>query len=416
MKIVHVLLNTAHGPLSYIDLRSGIRGVTGSEQAMLYLAREQSRLGHDVVVYLPTKNPGKTEEGVRLFEVARAWPRFREADDCDVMISWLSCDPLRHAPQHALRICNIQINDWLPTADGFEAFTDLFVSASEAHWDSLMRNPHGPKTDVPHVAMPNGTAMGSLPEVGRIKHRFVYLSSPDRGLHWALYLWPEIRQALPGAELHIFYEITKWLDAGYLGNEVGNRARYIVDRFNALRGHGVVPRGALPPVELEREMMQAELQLYPCDPVIFTEGFGVAVLDSCATGVVPVITDADALGEVYAKSGAILVQRTGGAAWTEQYLEHVIRVATDPRELTDRRKLVQEFSDQYKWPALAQRWENVVRNHAKIGSRFPSFSTDGSSGSTTPGSMPVSSPSRMKRTSVRRGGRSHPPTSSLTSE
>ncbi|MDZ4262018.1 MAG: glycosyltransferase family 4 protein [Pseudomonadota bacterium] len=361
MKITHVLMETAHGPLNYADMASGGRGVTGSEQAMLYLAKAQAEQGNKVVCYLPTEAPG-FQNGVEMLDVRTAWPRLRRADSADVVISWLTADPLRHLGPKPLKIHSLQINDWMLCGYGYEKHVDVFVACSNAHKGWLMNELGNPGPSAVWEIIPNGTDcsrfMGS-PK--RIKRSCVYFSSPDRGLHWALAMWPEIRFAFPDAELHVYYEVQKWIDnAMLLNSEVGNRAKYVVAKSTPLAKHGVTFHGALPITQLAQELLVADVMIYPCDTIRATEGFGVAILDACAAGVVPVITDADALGEIYNESGAIVVPLGDHRRWVDAYLEQVLQLLGNQEEIETRRAKVQEFAKQYDWKNVAGMWQSMI--------------------------------------------------------
>lgn len=362
-RIGHVTLQTAHGPLSYSDLVSGGRGVTGSEQSMLYLALAQVRMGNQVVCYLPTRNPG-FHEGVELLDADQAWPRFRRLDSCDVVISWVTADPMRQLGPGALKVFSVQVNDWLLNTFAYQDHVDVTVAATKAHQGWLLQELGAPGPEMHWEIIPNGVELSRFvgaQEVVRQPYRCVYLSSPDRGLHWLLAMWPEIRFAYPDAELHIFYEVQKWLDqATSLHSEVGVRARYVVSRANSLTKHGVVIHGALPPGELAKELMKADLSLYPCDPVRPTEGFGVAVMEACASGAVPVITDADAFGEVYAESGARMIPRGNSRRWTDEFLEATLSLMAAPSEILQRREAVMKFAKDYDWQIVAGQWQNMI--------------------------------------------------------
>ena len=360
--LVHCLLETAHGPLSYSDLVSGGRGVTGSEQTMLYLAKAQAKSGYRVVCYMPTDQPGFFD-GVEVLDVRRAWPRLRRTDGADVVISWLTADFLRDLGSKTLRVLSIQINDWMLSTHGFENFVDVYVSVSQAHRDHLWKEDGHPTSMERVEILPNGVDVDRFLAVRpRKKRRCVYLSSPDRGLHWVLAMWAEIHLAYPDAELHIFYEIQKWLDSAILLNsEIGQRAKFIVRRLNELKGHGVFVHGAVAPHVLAEELLQADGMLYPCDPVRFTEGVGVAVLEACAAGVVPVITDADALGEIYGESGALVVPRGETRKWTDSYIETVLQAFQHPESIDNAREQVRAFAQQYQWDVVARQWEEMIQ-------------------------------------------------------
>lgn len=358
MRLCHIVPNVAHGPLSYSDLTSGGRGCTGSEQATLHLARAQAAMGHDVIVYVPTDNPGYVN-GVQLIDIRAAWPRMRRADTSDVVVSWIGADPLRGLGPKPLKIHSLQINDWLINTADYAKYVDVFVAVTKSHQAHLLTETLAP-VDMPWEIIPNGTAAEPVANA-RQPLRCAYLSSPDRGLHWLLAIWPEIRFAYPTAELHVYYEIQKWIDSATLTNsEVGNRARYVVERMPLLGRHGVFLHGAVSPQRVVAELSLSDVLLYPCDPVRYTEGFGVAVLDACMTGTVPVITDADALGEVYAESGAVVIRRGDTKHWIDEFLETAIKLLGNEEEKQTRRVAVQAFAQRYTWDRVAAEWQTMI--------------------------------------------------------
>src|SRR5438552_19131049 len=103
LRVVHSVYQVAHGTLSFDDIAAGNRGVTGSEQAMLFLAKAQAAAGHAVSCYVPTDKPGM-RHGVELIDIRTAWPRLRKMDKADVAIAWLSADMLRQLPDHVLKV------------------------------------------------------------------------------------------------------------------------------------------------------------------------------------------------------------------------------------------------------------------------------------------------------------------------
>lgn len=369
------MVRVAHGLLHYDDLTSGNRGVTGSEQSMLFTAAAQAEQGHQVSIYCPTDKPGfarvpgwqgERQTVVEMIDSRVAWPRMRKMDNSDVAIAWLCTSSMYRAPASVLRVLNVQINDWdMNDIEGFESSMDGWVAVSEQHKAHLLSKRWAPER-TPMAIVPNGIDLRrfTAPET-RVPLRCVYTSSPDRGLHWLLSIWPDIKYTYPEAELHIFYEVEKWAEAvKRVGTEMGLRARYILEKTAALQSKGVQVYGAVPPVALARALLSSDLLLYPCDTVSFTEGFGVSVMESCAAGVVPVLTDADSLGEIYGESGAVLVPRGNTRAWLDNYLQVVLKLMGNREEIERRRGLVQAFAQQYDWPIVAKAWNQVLQEFA----------------------------------------------------
>ncbi len=353
---------TAHGNLSFRELVTGNRGVTGSEQALLYLAQALGEAGHEVLCYVPTGAVSKTGN-VTLRDSQTSWPRFEEADDADIAISWLSASFLRDVGPEKLRINSVQINDWRLSTPDYQNTVDAFVYVSKAHQAHLRTQIGYHYQEEKAEIIPNGVDLARFEGIQeeRIPHRCVYLSSPDRGLHWLLNIWPEIHLSYPDAELHVYYEVDKWINmVRSAPTEAGLRALYVEAKRSILANHGVVFHGAMPPSKLAHELLKADLLLYPCDTMGFTEGFGVAVLEAAAAGCLPVITDRDAFQEIYGQSGAVIVPQNGDRRWIKTYLDHVLHIMNRPLERQERRAQVQEFARQYDWKIVAKQWMDML--------------------------------------------------------
>jgi glycosyltransferase involved in cell wall biosynthesis len=370
-KITHLLQFCPHGKLSRDHVVSGARGITGSEQALMAFARASALEGHRVVVYIPTTEDF-LHEGVWYKDCISRWPRLEDLDDADVVVAWLSADPLLRVSPDALRVMVLQINDWgmCATTDTRFRHVDVFVVQSAPHVESLWSKPFHPVDRDRTVVIPNGIQMSRFSNgPPRIKDRLIACSSPDRGVHWLLYLWPQIKQAVPNATLHIFYEVMKWADmAVRSANEIGQRARYMLDVLPGLESHGVVLRGAVSPEELSQELLRSDLMTYPFDTLQFTEGFSVSTMEACAAGTVPIITDVDALGEIYANSGAIIVPRTHNGTWIEAYRDAVVQTLKSgetPDEnlnLLMRRAKCRTFAAQYDYGLVGKQFHDMLES------------------------------------------------------
>ena len=163
--------------------------------------------------------------------------------------------------------------------------------------------------------------------------RAVYISSPDRGLHHLLGAWPRIKRTIPEAELRVFYRLQPWIDGfkttGYFPpiEPLRRRALYIEEALQRMRERGGLTRWGIKICDsvsrnqIAKELSEASVLAYPCDTVQWSEGFSCSVLEACAAGALPVITDCDALGEVYRDSGAIVVPRGNWSLWADNVVE-----------------------------------------------------------------------------------------------
>jgi len=101
--------------------------------------------------------------------------------------------------------------------------------------------------------------LNSIKNIGeRISHRFIYCSSPDRGLEELLNLWPLIKKKLPDAELKIFYG---W---DYFNSRLGIPAyREYKERIRQLiKQDGVEWCGRVGQEQLAEELMKSDAMVY----------------------------------------------------------------------------------------------------------------------------------------------------------
>jgi hypothetical protein len=143
--------------------------------------------------------------------------------------------------------------------------------------------------------------------------------------------------------------------------ECGYRARYI-DEARRRYGHlGMEFIGSVSRDRMAVEMAEAEVLAYPCDTIRFTEGFSVTIMEGCAAGAVPVISNVDALGGIY---GGICPMVEAPARdhmdqWTEKVIA-VLRLARLPSEYDLVRSQCAVLAEAHAWPVLAERLEGIM--------------------------------------------------------
>jgi glycosyltransferase involved in cell wall biosynthesis len=122
--------------------------------------------------------------------------------------------------------------------------------------------------------------------------RVGYFSSYDRGLECLLAMWPDIRAAVPGATLDIYYGWNTW-DALH-----GDRRMDFKDRILAalddLEAHGVREHGRVSHEELASAMRAIDVWAYPTQ---WQETFCITALKAQEAGCWPVVTAVGALPE-----------------------------------------------------------------------------------------------------------------------
>ncbi len=339
------------------------RLMTGTDLCAVRTPLEMARRGNDVTLYMD-RAEACVVDGMRV-EPYSKWQD--AAYDYDIAVAVSNPNALMYARKDALRVVNRQVAKFGPDCQpAWEEFVDLVLCPSKWARD-IVRGALGdnaPRFDV----LPSGCDLPTKPGK-KISGRCVYISSPDRGLHWVLGAWSKIRARAPHASLIVSYEgIGRWVEMltrpearpnSVLAEEQIRRAHYIQRGFEKLAAHGVeCIKSGLSHRALGQLLSGAEALLYPLDPWAPTETFGVAVLEAQSHGVVPVISDEDCFGELWSGSSACVPAPVSERmdAWIEQ----AIRVLTDEgyrREMSERARA---NAAKYTWAATADRLESVL--------------------------------------------------------
>ena len=335
------------------DLDEGSRQIGGGETAMIQVSRALAQQGHEVIVFYDTARSSQYD-GVDYLPSNLFIPMVCQLKH-DVLVSWDNPHIFRYADQAALRILAFQLNDTF--IGPYDYTIDLYMHPSLWHAERY----HGiyPEMDSrkSRTRITNGidpARYNPSPPPDREAHRVIYSSSPDRGLHHLLRFWPRIREGIPNAKLEVFYEIDNWLkmvaNAPAPPGDVKWRAE-VVEKFrkeNTPENSGVTFHGGIGQKQLAMEQMMSAVQVYPCDPVQPTEGFSMTCLEAITAGCDLVITDADALQELWADAPGvtILPLPINDDVWVDTIVKAL--------QVEDKRSLRDPL--QYHWSTIAQNW------------------------------------------------------------
>lgn len=318
-------------------------GITGSEEAIIYMSEQLVRLGYKVIVFGdPPENSAyvKTEANPRYvglefddgthFDVAVAW---RSPDMADVLRKRASAVYLWPHDTFYWRLSSFQIN----------GFDDVF-------WMSQWHRKQWISVNPGFVKFNNIFGNGISPEQFKPVHEranpysCIYGSNYARGLEILLDIWPDVKRQFPRATLDIYYGWQHW---GLLTPEKEATMRKQIAELASL---GVIDHGLVGHEELNRAYEQTSLWTYPCTA---PETFCITALRAQMAGAVPVIIEGSALGETVRNGYKCTKQ--------EEYLGTLLKAMQEVDKITvaDRQKMGEFVLKEYTWKVLAEKWKKL---------------------------------------------------------
>jgi len=350
------------GSFKPTDLRDPTATVQigGGETAMVNIARELAALGHDVTVFYNTARPGKYE-GVNYVDAA-LFEHFACQIEHDVLVSWDLPHAFKTADRAKLHVLCFQLND--AQVGVFEHSIDLYFHPSNWHAARFAEIYPELSKNKMRAGLTNGVdVIRYAQDVERDPFRVVYSSSPDRGLHHLLRIWPRIVEQVPQANLHVYYDMNKWLqlcdDLAAKGLYVNTyeRAMQVRSEMSHIAQNGieksVTYHGGIGQWQLAREQLKASIMCYPCDPVQPTEGFSMSCLEGITAGCTLITSNADALPEMWtdAPDATLLPLPVDDGVWVDAICKALIQ-AREPR--------VAKLPEHFLWRSIATRWEQEI--------------------------------------------------------
>lgn len=349
-------------PVDVGTIWSSPRGLTGSEVSFFKYAMELSNLGHSVTIFTYLTRIG--DIGRITCTHYEEWRSTYCHQPWDALVSWMTPEPLQApGPAGALRVFNQQCSDFGHAFAGWEGSVDFLAPLTHSHARFL-----APQTSLPREkfrVMHNGVDTSEFRPGDKVPGKMVWASSHDRGLHWLLEAFPRVKARVPSAELHVFYDFNGMesfanipdLEPNPMMRELGGRSRYCLEALRRLDGKGVQAHRSVSRSRIRDEMASASVLAYPCDPVRYTETFGVTVLEACASGAVPVLCAADCFGELWARVCPHVPPPY--AASKQQYEDLLVRALTDGSSGEDRLRCVR-YAKEFEWSELGRRFERFI--------------------------------------------------------
>jgi glycosyltransferase involved in cell wall biosynthesis len=321
-------------------------GITGSEEAVIYISKELASLGYQVTVF---GSPPPSS----VHSLPEANPRFISqtilpATKLDIGISWRMPELAAHFRNFAKTVYlwphDVCIS---PLAqEQIEGFDDvLWISK----WQRLQWISVNPRFSKFTKIFGNGICPEQFGPIKNKKNPYscIYSSNYGRGLEILVEIWPAIKQTFPQATLDVYYGWQHW---GALSKEKELYLRKTLPLLEGVCEHGLVGHE-----ELNKAYENTSLWTYPC---IMPEVFCITALRAQLSGTIPVVIKHSALHETV-RHGHLCAQ-------PEDYLFTLVKAMQSAQDisLSDREKMGEFVLKEFTWHEIAMRWKQLFEQRS----------------------------------------------------
>lgn len=319
-------------------------GIGGSETAVIEIAKRQAAAGRKVVVY---NRCDAVAGGVEIDGVLyRNFWEFDQRDTFDTVILWRSpqfVDHITDAKTVIVDMHDVSNNEFF-TPERLKKIDKVMVK-TECHKALYPNVP-----DEKFVVVGNGIDLTRFhKKTEKQPSRMIYTSAPNRGLETILDVWPQIRERIPDAELHVFYGWNTFVEASKNSPAVMQWVEVMKDK---MKQEGIVNHGRVDQNTLAEEMLKSTVWLYPTE---FFEIHCITALEMQAARVYPVTTGFAALAETQ-KSGVKIKGDPKSPEWREKFVNEVQVAVENPSILKKELDTGEAYANECSWDNVVISW------------------------------------------------------------
>ena len=313
----------------------------GSEEIVVKVAESWTRQGHDVTVYKNGPDGGEEINGVTYLSRDQA-PKA----DQDVLILFKSLEQM-HIPANVKIFWTTDLPNpgtgatFLPPTVAEQL--DAIVCISEYQRQELLKacpwlNPA--KVHQHWVGIEKEEIVSAVAANPKVPKRVLYASSYDRGLAQLLEMWPQVKECVPDAELHVTYGWDFWKRSeAVVSQPIAESMRQERKRIEGLFNQpGVTHLGRIPHTDVLKEFAEAEVWAYPCTG---GELCCKTALEAQAAGCEPVVIPTMALAET--------VQCGFAVSNREDFVAKLIEALQGESAFTNKGVILPSWNDLARW-------------------------------------------------------------------
>jgi hypothetical protein len=318
-------------------------GTSGTDSAVIYLAREWAKAGKEVTVYSTCGDREGNYDGVNYIN----YYHFNPYDRFDTLII-LAHPYLLPLPVNARKVCwewqDVLGNEKTYPREKIARFDKIFAKSQ------YQRNLLADIPDEKFTLVTNGVdeKITSFSDTPKNPYKLVYASRYYRGLDsMLLYGWPIIKREVPEAELHIYH--------GWARRELSpNYDEWRQQLLDLFQQEGVFEHGRVSQQRVIQEKATASIHYYACT---YPEIDCISVRESAVVGCVPVTTDFAVFKE---KPYCVRVSGEPSTQETQEAVAYkIVDLLRNQQELENIRSQFQKAAKSETWQEVAKVWLKV---------------------------------------------------------
>lgn len=197
--------------------------------------------------------------------------------------------------------------------------------------------------------------------------KFIWSSSPDRGLDVLLSMWPNIKDKHPEATLDVFYgwDIIDKVIAAYRAQ---GQVSWLETFKQSIQNHiawlgpnsGIKEHGRVDQDTLAKAMYQSNYWGYP---TAFMETYCITALECMAAGVIPITSDLAALREILEGSQNLVKGWPLNLDYQVRWLKKFNTIVNNKELRLNERKRGREFALQQNWDNSYKKWQSLIQTY-----------------------------------------------------
>jgi glycosyltransferase involved in cell wall biosynthesis len=338
------------------------KGVGGSEEAVIHIAKRLAKLGWNVTVFNNCGHTPLVDEGVTY----RPYWTWNYRDKQDVVILWRHPRPVDYGI-NADRIY-IDLHDVVQpgefNADRIAKIAKIFVK-SKAHRDLFPDVP-----DDKFAIVPNGIVWDEFQQdLERDPNLIINTSSPDRSLSTLVDLFIEVKEQFPEARLQWAYGWGLWDTWFAQDHEAQAWKKAVIEKIAKTEGFECL--GRIGHRDVAKLYQKAAVFAYP---TAFFEIDCISARKAQAGGAVPIVTDFAALDETVQFGEKIHVD-PALENWGKPYKTDFGLMGPEQRKawvdacvaalkappIEENRQKMREWTKQFDWDEITNRWNVILQ-------------------------------------------------------